>query len=105
MPATNAQQSALAEAPGFKAQVRASIVKKALAIIETPGSFSAPQIARAKLICGGQGLDVYYLALASSTNVVASTVTYDFLNRTVTSDISEAALDSQVYAVVFQDLA
>lgn len=105
MAASNEQQSALAEAPGFRSKVRASIMKKALAIIENAGSYTAPQLARAKSICGGQGLDPYYLALASSTNVVASIVTFDFTHRTVVSDISEAALDSQVYAVVFTDLA
>jgi hypothetical protein len=105
MAATNAQQSALAEALGFKMQVRASIVKKAIAILEAQGSYTAPQIARAKSILNGQALDSYYLAMAGSTNIVASTVTYDFVNRTTVSDIAEAALDSQVYAVVFTDLA
>lgn len=105
MAATNAQQAALAESFGFKAQVRASIFKKALAIIENPGSFTAPQIARAKSIGQGQALDSYYPAMAGSTNVVASNVTYDFVNRTTVSDISDAALDSQVTTTVFTDLA
>lgn len=104
MAATNVQQAALAEAGGFCASVRASIMKKALSIIENQGSYSAPQIARAKLIGAGQSLTIYYPALAGSTNVVASNVTYDFASRTVVTDISEANLDSQVYATVFQDL-
>lgn len=119
MAATNDQQSALAEASGFQAQVRASIMKKAIAIIEDVaqnGVIGAPlsgktadytnaAYLRAKSICGGQGLGPYYLALAGSTNVVASNVTYDFKNRSVVSDISDAGLDGQVFVIVFQDLA
>jgi hypothetical protein len=104
MAATNDQQSALAEATGFKAAVRASIMKKTINILENQGSFTAPQIARAKSIGQGQSLDSYYLAVAASTNVVASNVTYDFKNRTVVSDISDANLDSQVTTTVFTDL-
>lgn len=104
MAATNDQQSALAEASGFKAGVRASIMKKILNILENQGSFTAAQIARAKSIGAGQALDPYYLAVAGSTNVVASNVTYDFKNRTVVSDINDANLDSQVATTVFTDL-
>ena len=105
MPATNAQQAALADAPGFQAQVRASIMKKALSIIENTGSYTAAQLARAKSIGQGQSLQAYYAAVAGGTNVVASAITYDFVTRTVVSDISDAALDSQVATTVFTDLA
>lgn len=105
MAATNAQQAALAEATAFKAQVRASIMKKALSIIENQGSFSAQAIARAKSIGQGQALDAYYLALAGSTNLIASNITYDFVNRSVVSDVTDAQLDSQVNTTVFTDLA
>lgn len=104
MAATNAQQSALAEAGGFRASVRASIMKKAISIIENQGSYNAAQIARAKLIAGGQPLDNYYLAMAGSTNVVASNVTFDFANRTVVSDITDLNLDSQIFTTVYTDL-
>lgn len=110
MAATNAQQSALSESIPFRAQVRASILKKALAIIEdviTNGNvnYTAIQNARAKaIITGSLGSDIYIAAIAGSTNIIASNVTYDFINRTINSDITEASLDSQVYKVVFQDL-
>lgn len=104
MAASNDQQSALAEATGFREAVRASIMKKMLNILENQGSFSAAQITRAKSIGNGQALDAYYLAVAGSTNVVASTISYDYHNRQVVSDISDAALDSQVATTVFTDL-
>lgn len=104
MAATDAQQSCLADAEGFQAAVRASIMKKALSIIENPGSYTAGQLARAKSISQGQSMTSYYQEVASSTNVIASNITYDFVNRTVVSDISDAALDSQVATTVFTDL-
>jgi hypothetical protein len=105
MAATNAQQSALAASPGFKAQVKASVMKKALSIIENPGSYTAPQVAKAKAVVQGFISDIYYTAVASSTNVIASNITWDFTNACAVSDITEAALDSQVFTVVFTDLA
>lgn len=104
MSATNYQQSAIADSVPFQNNIKASIIKKSLAIIEVPGGYTATQLSRAKQIISGQDTTQYFRPMASSANVVASNITYDFANRVVTSDISEASLDSQVYQVVFVDL-
>lgn len=112
MSVSNLQLDQLSTGPTFQAKVRASIFKKALAIIEdvlahgvTPtvgANYSAPQNTRALSICRGQSLTGYYEALACSTNVIASTLFVS--NGETQSDISDPALDSQVYTVIFLDL-
>lgn len=105
MAATNAQQAALADSYTFRNSVKASAIKKAINILENQGSFSASQITKAKSVTNGGGIpDSYYACVAGSTNVVASNITYDFVNRTVVSDISDASLDSQVATTVYTDL-
>lgn len=117
MPATNLQMAQLAGATDFQAKVRSSIYKKALAILEDAlanGTIEAPkqgqtphyaaaQVTRATSIGRGQSLDGYYGLMACSTNVIASAISVDGGGQTV-SDISDAALDSQVYTVVFNDV-
>lgn len=107
MAATNLQMDQLSNGPTFQAKVRASIFKKALAIIEDVlvnknQNFSAAQQSRAKSLFGGMPLAQYYSALACSTNIIVSNLTV--VGNEIVSDISDAALDSQVYTVVFQDL-
>lgn len=106
MAATNLQMDQLANASTFQAKVRAAIFKKALAIIEDVRvggvNYNAAQNTRALSICRGQNVASYYEAMACSTNVIASNLTV--VNGETVSDISDAALDSQVYTVVFLDL-
>src|ERR1035437_8958223 len=107
MAATNLQMSQLATGPSFKDKVLASIFKKALAIIEDVrangnANYTAAQNPRAVSLGRGQALDGYYGLIACSTNVIASTISV--VNGETVSDISDGALDSQVYTVVFQDL-
>ncbi len=113
---TNQQLYALSQGAQFQAAVSASIVKKAVAIlddvrqngtVEAPlptktGNYTNAQRTRAFSIAMGQSLTPYILALACSTNVVASTLSV--VNGQTVSDISDAALDSQVYTMVFQDM-
>jgi hypothetical protein len=116
MAATNQQMYELSQGVTFSKRVQAAIMKKAVAICDdvrlngttevpiqgqTP-NYSAAQKARAFSIGQGQSLQPYMLALACSTNIVASTLTV--VNDETISDISDAALDSQVYTTVFQDL-
>lgn len=108
MSATNLQMDQLSNGPTFQAKVRASIFKKALAIIEDVRAnnnlnFTAAQNTRAVSICRGQSLTGYYEVMACSTNVIASNLTV--VNGETLSDISDAALDSQVFTVIFLDLA
>lgn len=107
MAATNLQMDQLANAPTFQAKVRAAIFKKALAIIEDVRAnanvnYTAAQNTRALSICRGQNVSSYFEAMACSTNVIASNLS--LANGETVSDISDPALDSQVYTVVFLDL-
>jgi len=102
MAATDAQISCLADSPSFQNACRAAIVKIAAQILNgTSGQYTTPQISRARTLVVTQTFQGYYLALAASTNVVASNITFDFVNRVAISDISDADLDSQVLTTVF----
>lgn len=105
--ATNNQLNALSNGPTFQGDVRASILKKAFAILDDVrvngiGTYSAAQAYLAKQVCLGGNIAAYYPVLACSTNVIASNLTV--VNGETVSDISDAALDSQVYVAVFLDL-
>lgn len=107
MAATNLQMDQLSNGPTFQAKVRAAVFKKALAIVDDVRvngnvNYTAAQKTRGVSICQGQNIVGYYGTLACSTNVIASTISV--VNGETLSDISDAALDSQVYTVVFQDL-
>lgn len=107
MTVTNGELNALSNSQTFQGRVRAAIYKKALAIVEDyranpGGNYTAQQNARALTICQSGHIAPYYGPMACSTNVIASVLSV--ANGETVSDISDAALDSQVYTVVFQDL-
>ena len=109
MSATSSQIACLADSLVFQNKVRGLLFQKAIAIVDDyrtePGvNYSAPQNTRAVSICNGQSISQYYLPLAGSTNVTVSNITFDFDDRQVVSDISDASLASQIYQTVFQDL-
>jgi hypothetical protein len=105
---SNAQLNALSNGPAFQGDVRASILKKSFAIVDDVRqngnlNYTAAQAYLAKQLCLGGNIAAYYPVLACSTNVMASNITVSGSGETV-SDISDAALDSQVYVAVFEDL-
>lgn len=103
----NLQLAQLSQGQTFQQRVAAAIYKKALAIVEdfraNPGvNYTQDQRNRAYYLCTSGNVAQYYGPLACSTNVIASTITQN--GGEWVSDISDPALDSQVYTVVFQDL-
>lgn len=107
MSATNLQLANLALGPQFQGAVRASIMKKAVAIVDDVRAngnlnYTPAQRDLARSLAVGGNLAPYYLPLACSTNVMASNITIN--GAETLSDISDAALDSQVFTTVFLDL-
>lgn len=108
MSATNQQMFELSLGLTFQKKAGASIMKKAVAIcddarVNGTANYTANQrILAAALGTNQRGYTPYYLPLACSTNVIASNISVS--NGETLSDISDAALDAQVYTTVFQDL-
>lgn len=99
----------LAESTSWQERCKAAITKKAIAVLDdvrTNGNtnYTVAQATKAQSIADGANLQQYYADIAASTNVVASTVDYDPKTGTVSSDISDAALESQIWTTVWLDM-
>lgn len=111
MAATIAQIQALADSPHFQVRVRGAIYQKASAILDDVRvnanlNYTAQQATIARNICtGSTNVGNYFGPVAGATNVTASNVTYNFEDRVVVTDISDAALASQIFTTVWQDIA
>lgn len=120
MAVTIAQIRALADSQHWQNRVSGAIFQKAVAILDDvfnngtlenpkPGhtaNFSQAQWTVARNICtGSTGTAVYFGPLAGSGNVAVQNITYSFEDRQVICDISDAALQSQVFTTVWQDIA
>jgi hypothetical protein len=103
MASTAAQQAALSLDPQFIRRFQALLVKKAVALAT---SGSAPQIARAKTILQAPAAMAasYAAVICGATNLVASAITYDFDHSQVATDVTDAALESQIETTIFGPL-
>lgn len=101
MAATLSQLSALADDNFFRQRCRNIILQQAAVIYNEAGG-TAGHAARAafavKLLQSPSFADQLVQVIVTRTNLVASTVTYDFPSRSVVTDASDAAILSQVAA-------
>lgn len=108
MAATTDQLNALAQDGIFIQRCR-NIVLQAAASVYNESAGTANHAARAafavKLLQTPTLADLLVPVIVTRTNVVASTVTYDFANRRVVSDVSDAALLSQIQTTDWNMLA
>lgn len=117
MAATAEQIAVLIDSHVFRDACRALLLKTASYIqdhVRTNGTVESPaeggtavytdaQKAKADAVIGAANLDSYIPSIASSGNVIASTVTYDFKARCAVSSMTEAELASQIETTVFMN--
>lgn len=98
MASTIAQLNSLAEDPLFRQRCRNIILQQA-AVVYNEGAVTG-HAARAafavKLLQSPGFADQLVQVIVTRTNLVAGTVTYDFNSRAVVTDVSDAAILSQV---------
>jgi hypothetical protein len=97
--ATTAQQIALGNDSDFRQRVRTLFLTEAGGIYgesSTVLNHSARALFASKLFQTPSMADALAPALATRTNIAASTVTYDFSLQSVVSDATDAAIKSQI---------
>jgi hypothetical protein len=97
--ATTAQQIALGNDSDFRQRVRTLFLTEAGGIYGESTSVTnhaARALFASKLFQTPSMADALAPALATRTNVAASTVTFDFDRQAVVSDASDAAIQSQI---------
>lgn len=99
MAATNAQQLALGLDIQFQLRCRPLFAQQAQVVYAEAGSTTghATRVLLANKITQSPGAsDSLCAALATRTNLVASTVSYNFATRAVETDASDASISSQI---------
>lgn len=99
MAANTAQISALSADSQFRQRIRALVMQQA-AVVYLESAGTANHAARStyaiKLLQSPGLADQVADVIANRTNLVASTVTYDFDRRAVVTDATDAAIASQI---------
>ncbi len=97
MASTSDQVSRLARDPGFVARIMSLANQYAVTVYNedsgTPNHVIRSNFARSVLNGAGANIPI---VIANSGNIIASTITYDFLDGTIKTDATDAAISSQI---------
>jgi hypothetical protein len=99
MAATADQLAALAIDANFRQRIAALALQIAIGqiYVEDPNTPShVNRLGFARMLIGGGGSGSLAAVIASSANLVASTITYDFTDGHVKTDATDAAISSQI---------